>query len=59
MASFTSTHGFFYRYHWIHDPVRLLRVYNAIIHFSKNTAEFLAPLFSFQHLGLRPLVGKV
>jgi hypothetical protein len=59
MASFTSTHGFFYRYHWIHDPVRLLRVYNAIIHFSKNTAEFLAPLFSFQHLVPESIPAKV
>ena len=24
-----------------------------------ENAEFLAPLFSFQHLVLRPLVGKV
>ena len=26
---------------------------------SLENAEFLAPLFSFQHLELRPLVGKV
>ena len=29
------------------------------IHFSKNTAESLAPLFSFHNLVLKFLVGKV
>jgi hypothetical protein len=52
-VNFGAGHMFPVDLDWIESPQK------GLIHFPNNPAEFLAPLFSFQHLGLRPLVGTV
>ncbi len=45
----------------LHTLIHTFAIWNETqyLGLSLENAEFLAPLFSFQHLVLRPLVGKV